>query len=179
MSAEPQMQDPSPYLQPEPAFSETPVPTSPDVSGMEEPGAVGGQARPFPSSTERTWAMVAQLSVLANLFTGFLGPIIALVIYLVYKNQSRYVAYQAMQSFLLQVIAWIGGGILATIAWIVSGLLVVVVIGCCLMPFALLLSALPLIALVYGVIGAIEVNQGKDFKIWLIGDWVRGILTGN
>jgi hypothetical protein len=47
------------------------------------------------------------------------------------------------------------------------------------MPFALLLSALPLIALVYGVIGALEVNQGKDFKIWLIGDWVRGILTGN
>ena len=36
-----------------------------------------------PTSNEKTWATIAHLSVLVNLFTGFLGPVIALVIYLI------------------------------------------------------------------------------------------------
>ena len=44
------------------------------------------------------------------------------------------------------------------------------------MPIALFFSLVPLAALVYAVIAAIETSQGKDFKYWLIGDWVRGIL---
>jgi hypothetical protein len=43
-------------------------------------------------------------------------------------------------------------------------------------PFACLLSFLPLGALVYGVIGGVQASQGQDFKYWLIGDWVRGTL---
>ena len=59
-------------------------------------------------SDERTWAMLAHLSILANLITGALGPVIALIIYLVYKDQSRYVADQALQAFLFQLIWWVG-----------------------------------------------------------------------
>ena len=55
-------------------------------------------------SEERTWAMLAHLSVLINLVTGALGPIAALLIYLVYKDRSRYVAFQSLQSLLLQLI---------------------------------------------------------------------------
>jgi uncharacterized protein len=51
-------------------------------------------------------------------------------------------------------------------------------IGICLIPFAILISAIPLVALVYGVIGAIQTNQGQDFRYWLIGDWVRSTYTG-
>lgn len=128
---------------------------------------------------ERTWAMLAHLSVLANLVTGVLGPVAALVIYLVYKERSQYVAYHAMQSFVFQLIWWVGGGALAGIAWTVSGTLVVVVgLGCLLMPFALIISLMPLIALIYGVIGAVQCSQGRDFRYWLVGDWVRGTLTG-
>ncbi len=47
--------------------------------------------------------MLAHLSILINLFTGVLGPVAALIIYLVYKDRSRYVAYQAMQSFIYQL----------------------------------------------------------------------------
>jgi uncharacterized Tic20 family protein len=50
--------------------------------------------------------MLAHLSVLLNLVTGFLGVGAALVVYLVYKDRSRYVAYQAMQAFLMQLIFW-------------------------------------------------------------------------
>jgi len=128
-------------------------------------------------SDERMWAMLAHLSVLLNLITGFIGPLAALLIYLIYKDRSKYVAYQSLQALIFQLIWWVGAGILAGLAWLISGILTMVVIGCCLMPFALLISFIPIGALVYGVIGAIETSQGKDFKYWLIGDWTRGTLT--
>ncbi len=53
--------------------------------------------------------MLAHLSILANLVTGLLGPVIALVIYLALKDRSRYVAEQAMQSFIFQLVWWVGG----------------------------------------------------------------------
>jgi hypothetical protein len=123
--------------------------------------------------------MLAHLSVLLNLVTGILGPVGALVIYFIYKDRSRYVAYQSMQAFVFQLIWWVGGGILATVAWTISGVLAAVLIGCLCMPIALIISAAPLVALVYGVIGGIQCNQGQDFKYWLVGDWVRGTLTGS
>ncbi|HMN60350.1 MAG TPA: DUF4870 domain-containing protein [Anaerolinea sp.] len=131
-----------------------------------------------PTSDEKTWATLAHLSVLVNLFTGVLGPVIALVIYLSHKDKSRYVAYQALQSLLLQLIVWVGGGALIAVGWIVTSLLIVVVIGLCLVPFAILLSFLPVIAPVYGVVAAVKTSQGEDFRYWLIGDWVRGTYTG-
>lgn len=134
--------------------------------------------QPLSPSDERTYAMLAHLSVLANLITGFLGPVAALIIYLIYKDRSRYVAYHSMQSFVFQLIWWVGGGILAGILWTISGVLSVAIVGCFLMPLALLFSLLPLGALVYGIVGGIQCNQGQDFKYWLIGDWVRGTLTG-
>lgn len=135
-----------------------------------------------PSGDERTWATLAHASILLNLVTGFLGPIAALIIYFLYRDRSRYVAYHSLQSALFQLIAWYGGGVLVGLVWVVTGLLSIVVIGLVLIPIACLLSLLvgllPMGGLVYGVWGAIEVNQGKDFKYWLVGDWVRGTLTG-
>ena len=133
---------------------------------------------PLSPSDERTWAMLAHLSVLANLATGFLGPVIALVIYMVYKDRSRYVAYQSMQAFVFQLVAWVGGGVLVGAAWAISGILTAVFIGLLCMPLACLLSFLPLGALVYGIIGGVQCSQGQDFRYWLVGDWVRGTLAG-
>jgi uncharacterized Tic20 family protein len=133
---------------------------------------------PLSPSDERTWAMLAHLSVLANLATGFLGPVIALIIYLVYKDRSRYVAYQSMQAFVFQLIAWVGGGLLVAAAWVLSGILAAVLIGLLCMPFACLLSFLPVGALVYGIIGGVQCSQGQDFRYWLVGDWVRSTMAG-
>lgn len=138
-----------------------------------------GETLTLPTSEERTWAMLAHLSVLANLLTGFLGPVIALIIYLVYKERSRYVAYHSLQSFIFQLIWWVGAGAVAGIAWVISGVLAVILVGCCLMPFALVVSLMPIAALIYGVVGAVQCSQGNDFRYWLIGDWVRGTLTGD
>lgn len=136
---------------------------------------------PLTISDERTWAMLAHLSVLANLVTGFLGPLAALVIYLVYKDRSRYVAYQSLQSVVFQLIAWVGAGVLIGLMWAVTGLLSALLIGLLCIPFALVLTLIlilaPLGALIYGVIGAVQCNQGHDFRYWLIGDWVRNTFT--
>jgi uncharacterized Tic20 family protein len=136
------------------------------------------QAQPLNASEERTWAMLAHLSVLINLFTGILGPVAAFIIYIVFRDRSRYVAYHALQSLILQLIVWVGGGVIIGAAWTIAGVLAAVLIGFLLMPFACLLSFIPLIAPIYGIIGAVKTSQGEDFKYWLIGDWVRGTLTG-
>ncbi len=133
---------------------------------------------PLSPSDERSWAMLAHLSVLLNLITGFGGLVASLVIYLLFKDRSRYVAYHSLQALVFQLIWWSGSGALAGIAWVVSSALSVVLVGLLLMPLAFLISLLPVAAVVYGVIGAIQTSQGQDFRYWLIGDWVRGTLTG-
>lgn len=135
-------------------------------------------AQPLAPGDERTWGMLAHLSVLLNLVTGFGGPIAALIIYLVYKDRSRFVAYHAMQALVFQAIWWIAGSTLAGIAWALSSVLAAVVIGFLCMPVACIFSLLPLGALIYGIIGGVQVSQGQDFKYWLVGDWMRGTLTG-
>jgi uncharacterized Tic20 family protein len=139
-------------------------------------------AQPLSQSEERSWSLMAHLSVLLNLVTGFAGPIAALVIYLIYKDRSRRVAYHALQSMLFQLIWWYGGGLLIGAMWAVVGLLSAVLVGIVLIPFAAILTPilalLPVGAVIYGIVAAIRVNEGQDFKYWLVGDWVRGTLTG-
>lgn len=133
---------------------------------------------PLSQSEERTWAMLAHLSVLVNLFTGVLGPVVALVIYLMFASRSRYVAYHAMQSFIFQLVMWYGIGAM----WAVVGMLSAVVVGVVLIPFACAVTPFLLagmaIAPIYGVWGAIQTSQGQDFKYWLVGDWMRQTLVG-
>jgi len=162
-------------------------PTYPSVepilpAHMPEPLVSNDPSQPMVSGDERTWGLLAHLSVLLNLFTGFAGPIATFVIYLVYKDRSRFVAYHALQSMIFQLLWWFGGGMLIGLMWAVVGALSALLVGIVLIPFALVatfvLALLPLGALIYGVIGGIQVSQGQDFKYWLVGDWVRGTLTG-
>jgi uncharacterized Tic20 family protein len=140
------------------------------------------QPAPLSASDEHTWAMLAHLSVLLNLVTGFLGPVAALVIYLIFKDRSRYVAYQSLQSAIFQLIAWVAAGVVIGLMWAVTGILSAIIIGVLCIPFALVLTLviglMPIAALVYGVYAAIQTSQGQDFRYWLVGDWVRGTLNG-
>jgi uncharacterized Tic20 family protein len=134
-------------------------------------------SEPLSQSDERTWAMLAHLSILLNLVSGFLGIVAALLIYLAYKNRSSYVAYQSMQAFIFQLVWWLGGGLLTGLVWATTGVLSLILVGLVLLPLACVVSLIPLAALVYGIVGAVECNNGHDFRYWLIGDWVRGELT--
>ncbi len=129
-------------------------------------------------SDERTLAMLAHLSNLLNPVTGFLGMLVPLGMYLIYKDRSRYVAYQSLQSFIFQLIWWFGAGAIAVVLWTISSFLAVLIIGCFIMPVAALITILPVASLIYSIYAGIECSQGRDFRYWLIGDWVRGTLNG-
>ena len=133
---------------------------------------------PLTQNEERQWAMVAHLSVLVNLVSGFLGPVVPLIMYMLYKERSRYVAYQSLQALIFQLVWWIGGGIITGVAWAVTGALSAVIIGILCIPLACMISFVPLVALGYGVYAGVQTSQGQDFKYWLIGEWVRATLTG-
>lgn len=138
---------------------------------------------PFTSSNEHTWAMLAHFSILLNLITGVLGPVFALIVYLVYKDESRYVAYQSLQSIIFQLIAWVGVGFVIGGMWLINFLLLFVGIGFLCLPFTflatILLLAVPLASLVYGVYAGVQCSGGADFRYWLVGDWVRSTYEGS
>jgi uncharacterized Tic20 family protein len=139
------------------------------------------QTRLSPSE-ERSWAMLAHLSVLINLVTGALGPIAALLIYLIYKDRSRYVAYQSLQSLLLQLIGWVGGGLIVGAAWAITGALSAILIGLCLIPFALIITLfLPVGTIVYSIIGCrlpllVDRRLGTEYVYWIIYQETKGAM---
>ena len=92
---------------------------------------------PLTPEEERQWAMIAHLGVLVNLVSGFLGPAVPLGIYMIYKDRSRYVAYQSLQALIFQLIGWVGDGILAGIAWAITGALSAVIVGLVCIPLKL------------------------------------------
>ncbi len=131
----------------------------------------------LPPQEERTWAMLAHLSVLLNLFSGILGPVAAFVIFFVFRDRSRYVAFHALQAFWMQLVLWVGGTLLAIVTWTLASALAAVVIGLCLFPLACLFSLLPIVPFVYGIVAAIAASQGRDFRYPLFASWAERMLA--
>jgi len=132
--------------------------------------------QPLTPAEEKQWAMVSHLSVLLNLFTAFMGAVVPLVLYFIYKDRSRYVAYHALQALIMQGICSFGGLLLAVL---IGGLgQFIPFLGLICLPISCVFGLLPIIGLIYGTYGGIQINNGQDFKYWMIGDWVRSTLTG-
>jgi len=110
---------------------------------------------------EKLWAMLGHLFGFLGYVTAlgqYIGP---LVVYLMYKDKSKFVAFHALQSLYFQL------GVL--VALIVSVLLAFVTCGI----GAVLPGAVALLALVYPIIGAAQAYDGKMFEYWLVGKWAR------
>lgn len=169
---EPTEPDVLPEILPEELQPAEPVQALPPAAPPPAPPAPTYAEDRMNPQSERNWAMLAHLSILLNLVTGFLGPIVALIIYLAYKDRSKYVAYQAMQSLVFQLVFFFGAGLLAIIFGTITLVLMAVVVGCCLLPIAFVLTLVPVAAVIYGVYAAIPTSRGEDFRYWLVGDWV-------
>ena len=115
---------------------------------------------------ERTWSILAHLSMFLNLFTGFLGPVAALVIWLVYRDRSQKVAFHALQSTFYQV-GWL---VILAVGWSVTGLLTIVLVGFLLIPVMAVVSVVPFAHAGYA---AYKVSQGEDFRYPLAADLVE------
>ena len=116
---------------------------------------------------ENTWSVLAHLSVFLNLVTGFLGPVAALVIWLIYKDRSPKVSFHALQSAVYQV-AWI---VILAVGWSVAGLLTVILVGFLLFPVMIVLTVVPFVHMAYA---AYKVNQGVDYRY----PWVADLVSG-
>ncbi len=118
------------------------------------------------TSDEKTWAVLAHVSILLGAVTvGLLGPVAAFVIWLVKKDESDYVGKQALQSLIYQIVV-------AVLSWIMWGVIIVlsmVVIGICLIPLGLLID---LAAIGYGCYAAYLCSLGKEFKYPLIWEMI-------
>ncbi len=95
--------------------------------------------------SERTWSALAHLSTLLNLFTGFLGPVAAFVIWLVYKDDSPTVARHALRSIFYQV-AWLTA---IFIGWTVTFALMAILVGFLLVPIMAVVTLAPFVQASY------------------------------
>jgi hypothetical protein len=119
------------------------------------------------TSDERTWAILAHLSILLGAITvGLLGPVAAFVIWLVKKDESDYVAKQALQSLIYQIAVTV----LSWIMWIVIVVLSALVIGICCIPLGLLLN---LAAIGYGCYAAYVCSLDQEFRYPIIWDMIK------
>jgi len=153
------------------------------------------------SDDEKLWASVAHGSVWVTLLAGLLsgGAIIPLsvfiplVIYFLFRQKSDYVAFHALQAFVLQLIGTIGafllisvGGLVWVIGMVIALLAVVILVGFILVPFwslvgIVLLSStvlLPIAMIFFGTYGAVETHNGRDYRYPFIARWVDRQLAG-
>ena len=127
---------------------------------------MAGQSGTMSVQDEKMWSMLAHLSTLVNILTGYIGgPIAALVIWLVYKDRSPRVGFHALQSLWYQV-AWI---VILAVGWILTSILMLVFVGFLLIPVMALASLIPFVHQCYA---AYKVNQGFDYRYPFIADMV-------
>ena len=142
------------------------------VAGDEvakEQGPVTGERGPVTMGTqeEKTMSVLAHLSIFLNLVTGFLGPVAALIIWLVYRDRSSNVGFQALQSMWYQV-AWL---VILVAGWTVTTLLMLVLIGFLLVPVMALITLVPFVHSAYA---AYRVSKDGGYRYPLIADIIEG-----
>jgi len=116
------------------------------------------------SQDERTWALLSHISALLSLVSvGLLGPIAALTIWLVKKQESVYVGQQALQSLIYQIAIVV----LNWVMWLMIAFASMVVVGICCIPVGIIVSILTIIPPIYA---AYACSAGRDFKYPLIAE---------
>jgi uncharacterized Tic20 family protein len=140
-----------------------------NLGGQPTPDTqTGGAPEPMSAQDERTWSIIAHLSVLAGL-VGLI-PFGALIVWLIYKDRSPRVRFHAAQAFWYQL-AWI---VIFTVYVLITVVLSIVTLGIAailLVPLAFLLAAIPL---AHGCYAAYKLSQGVDYRYPFIADRVDG-----
>lgn len=97
-----------------------------------------------PTQDERNFAMLAHL---LGIFTGFIG---ALVIWLIKKDESRFIAEEAREALNFQITV----GIAFVCAWVLAFIL----IGLFLIPVLFIAN------FIFCILGAVSASKGKAYK---------------
>ena len=133
---------PPPHTPPPPPQPVEPLPYA--TPGAGPTGAPPPYAGPAPTPDDRNMATLAHI---LGIFTSFLGP---LIIWLIKKDQSPFVDDQGKEALNFQITLVIG--------WVISAVATVICIG----PFLAL--GLSVIAIVFGIMGAVASNKGEAYR---------------
>ena len=162
----PTPEQPDPWPDPERPVSGQPSSDHPG-SGGPPPGYAAApgypQAGPYPPSPdERNMAMLAHLlGIVAGLVTGlmFLGP---LIIYLIKKDESRFVRHHATEALNLTLTGLIVSAAASIVGCVLTLLVVGIFIFLLLIPYGILL-------LVYLIIASVAASRGEwySYPNWL------------
>lgn len=125
---------------------------------------------------DRTFAILAHLTVMLNLFTLILGTVAAGIIYLVTRKRRPFVAFHALQALLMQLVVWVGGAAVALASWLLAGALSPSIASICIMPLAFVISLVPVAAVVYAIFAAVDVSLDNDFRYYRAGDWALRLM---
>jgi uncharacterized Tic20 family protein len=104
-------------------------------------GAAPGQYYQ-PTADDKTWAMLAHISPIVGL--GFIGP---LIVWLIYKDKSPFVADQAKEALNFSL-----------------AVLIAVLVLCATCIGIIVAPVVSIGALVYGIIAAMEANKGVWYR---------------
>jgi uncharacterized protein len=126
---------------------------------------VGASMDTMTAQDERTWSIIAHLSVLLGLVG--LMPFGALLVWLIYKDRSQKVRFHALQALWYQI-AWI---LILVVYTLVSLVLSLVIIGIFMF---FLLPILALVPLVHGCYAAYQVSKGVEYRYPYIADRIEG-----
>jgi uncharacterized Tic20 family protein len=153
------------------------------------------------SDTERKWTAAAHGSAWLTLLGGFatfgitvpFSIFIPLAIYLSFRKKSDYVAFHALQAFVLQLIGTIGALLVLSVGgavWLlglgIAMLSLLVLVGVVLVPvwglvgivLVLAVALMPLAMLLYSTIAAIETFNGRDYRLPFVARWIDRQLSG-
>jgi uncharacterized protein len=112
---------------------------------------VGSVITPLPTQDERTWGMIAHLAAFAGLILPFAGSVIGpLVVWLIKRDQSQFVADQGKES--------LNFNISVLIAAVICGALIFVAIG------ILLCAALFIYWICVTIIAGIKASEGIRYR---------------
>jgi uncharacterized Tic20 family protein len=117
---------------------------------------------------EKLWGMLAHLLTLLGYVVVVGEYIVPLVIYLVYKDRSQFVAFHALQALFFQLLA-----LAVSVALVLFS---IVTLGCGILLAAPLAIALAIAVLVYTIIAAIQANNGVWYELPIVGRWARNTL---
>lgn len=129
--------------------------TPPPPASNPNPYATGKASLPTPQE-ERTWATVTHLvaGTAMVLSAGTLGFVAALVVYLIYKDKGPFIRQHAADALNIQLnsLMW------AVIFGVVGAILAIVLVG---FLFWAMMGAIPFIALILHILGAVKAYQGE------------------
>ena len=108
---------------------------------------------------EKQWGMLANILPLVISFFSGLGWVVSLIIYLIYKDKSRFVAFHALQSLYFQ-------GFIFLLA-VVGGLTICILIGFVIIAAAVILNV------VMPILAGIAANNGELYEMPVVGKMAR------